>query len=221
MPARQPNDLAGLSRELLTSHLVIFVSRNAVDLADSVLPDFYKAISGKPILAIGEGTRLALISRGVGEVISPESGIGSEALLELEQLRPDALADRSILVVRGVGGRDKIAQSLGQSGVTVRYLEVYERRKPDVDMKTLEDIWHDTPPDAIIVTSVEGLHNLINMTPAIRKERLLQTPLAVMSARIQSVALSLGFTSGPVVARHASDEGLLSATINIFENSTV
>lgn len=221
IPVRQQRDLSEISREVLASDLVIFVSRNAVDFVDSAVPDFYKIISGKQVLAIGEGTRTALCARGIEDAISPESGIGSEALLELEQLHPDVSAGRSILVVRGVGGRDRIRQALERSGAAVKYLEVYERRKPDTDIKTLEDIWHATPPDVIVVTSVEGLNNLINMTPGDKMHRLLQTQLVVMSDRIRSVALSLGFTAGPAVAGHASDEGLLAATISIFENRTV
>lgn len=221
VPVRQGLALPDLSRELSTSHLIIFVSRNAVDYANSAIPEFYKIISGKQVLAIGEGTRTRLRQRGINDVICPESGIGSEALLELEQLRPETLAGRSILVVRGVGGRDKLAATLAQAGVAVNYLEVYARRQPEIGKKALENIWQDTPPDAIVVTSVEGLHNLVNMTPAARKETLLTTPLAVMSARIQSVARSLGFTGALAVATDASDDGLLLATNSIFGNGTV
>lgn len=220
-PVRQQRDLSELVREITASHVVIFVSRNAVDYVDTSIPDFYKIISGKLVLAIGEATRTALHSRGVQEVITPESGIGSEALLELEQLRAETIAGMYILVVRGVGGRDRIARVLGQSGAVIKYLEVYERRRPDTDMKTLEGIWHDSPPDAIVVTSVEGLHNLINMTPVEQQQNLLHTPLVVMSARVRSAALALGFTTEPAVAEHASDEGLLSAAIGIFEKRTV
>ena len=220
-PVRQTRALAELSRELQASHLVIFVSRNAVDFADSAIPEFYKIISDKQVLAIGEGTRTTLHERGINNVICPDSGIGSEALLEQEQLRPEVLAGKNILVVRGVGGRDKLAEILGQSGIAVNYLEVYARRMPEPGKKNLENVWRDTPPDAIVVTSVEGLHNLVNMTPAARRKKLLQTPLALMSKRIQSVALSLGFTGGSAVATKANDGSLLLATFSIFENGTV
>jgi len=218
VPVQQQRLLSDIARDVHDAHLIIFVSINAVHLAESVVPDFYKMISGKQLLAIGEGTRTALQGRGFTEVLCPVSGIGSEALLELEQFRSEALSGKSILVVRGVGGRDKIAETMGQFGVTLKYLEVYERRKPDLDVKTMEEIWHDTPPDTIVVTSVEGLHNLINMTPGALMERLRRIPLAVMSQRIQSVALSLGFTGSAAVATETSDDGLLTAIVSIFEN---
>ena len=200
VPVREKPDVQQLSRAVRQSHLVIFVSRNAVVCAGSVIPDFYKIIYGKQVLAIGAGTRAALAAKGLVDVVSPDSGIGSEALLELEQLHPEALAGGSILVVRGVGGRDKLAAALGQDGIAVEYLEVYERRRPEVAVQTLENIWHDTPPDAIILTSVEGLHNLIKMTPAAHTERLLRTRLVVMSARIESAARSLGYTAETMVS---------------------
>ena len=221
VPVRQQRALAELCQELQTSHLIIFVSRNAVDLADSAVPEFFKIIAGKQIMAIGEGTRTKLQERGISNVICPDSGIGSEALLEQEQLRPEVLAGKSILVVRGIGGRDKLAETLGQAGIAINYLEVYARRQPEMSKKNLENVWQDTPPDAIVVTSVEGLHNLVNMTPAARMEKLLQTPLVLMSKRIQSVAQSLGFTGGSAVATKAADDDLLQATISIFENGTV
>ena len=221
VPVRQQRVPAALSREIQASQLIIFISRNAVEYADSALPEFYQIIAGKQILAIGDGTRTKLHERGISNVVCPDYGIGSEALLEQEQLRPEVLAGQSILVVRGVGGRDKLAETLEQADIVVNYLEVYARRQPGMSKNNQENVWRDTPPDAIVVTSVEGLHNLVNMTPATRMEKLLQTPLALMSKRIQSVALTLGFTGGSAVVTKAGDDELLQATISIFENGTV
>ena len=211
---------AGLTAELAAAQLIIFVSRNAVAYVESALADFFRLAAGKPILAIGEGTRTELYNKGVRDVICPDAGLGSEALLELDALQPASVAGKSVLVVRGVGGRDKLEETLGRAGVTIKYLEVYERRIPVLDGKTLENFWRDSPPDAIVITSVEGLYNLIKMTADAWMERLLRTPLAVMSPRIRSAARSLGFVMDPAVAAEASDEGLLQATVSIFEAGT-
>lgn len=216
-PPRAPDELTA---ELAAARLIIFVSRNAVTYVETALADFFRLTSGKQILAIGEGTRMELYNKGLRDVLCPDAGLGSEALLELEALWPQNVAGNSVLVVRGVGGRDKLEQTLGQAGVTVKYLEVYERRIPAPGRGTLENFWQDSPPDAIVITSVEGLHNLIKMTAGAWKERLLRTPLAVMSPRIRAAARSLGFVAEPVVAAAASDEGLLQATISIFEAGT-
>lgn len=216
-PAREPGKLAA---ELDTAQLIIFVSRNAVAYVETVLPDFFRVTADKQILAIGEGTRMELYNKGRQDVICPAAGLGSEALLELEVLQPENVTDKNVLVVRGVGGRDKLAETLGQAGVTVKYLEVYARRIPVLDGNTLKNLWQDSPPDTIVITSVEGLHNLIKMTAGVRMEKLLRTPLAVMSPRIRAAARALGFIPDPVVAAEASDEGLLQATISIFEAGT-
>ncbi len=217
-PVRQNRDVQVLAAILAAADLVIFVSRNAVKYAATVLPEFYNRIPDKLILAVGAGTRLALEQQGIINVICPEAGKGSEALLQLPQLQPAAVAGKHILIVRGVGGRDLLEQSLREIGVDVNYLEVYQRGIPGIDAGSVAQLWHTDPPDAIIVTSVEGLHNLVNMTPADRRASLFHTPLAVMSDRIGTAARTLGFIYAPAVATVASDAGLVQAIMSKFED---
>ena len=213
-PVRQSPHPEALS----DAELVIFTSRNAVNHAALVIPEFDTSTRGKILLAVGSGTRRALEKLGIKDVICPEAGMGSEALLRLPQLQPATVAGKRIVIVRGVGGRDLLEQTLTGMGADVKYLEVYQRGISGIDAGALAALWTTDPPDVIIITSVEGLRNLVNMTAADRRTGLFRTPLAVMSDRIGTTARDLGFLRKPAVATAASDAGLLQAIMNIVED---
>lgn len=219
IPLTVPQDNNKLQSEIETADIFIFVSRNAVLNVENLIEGFFSRIRDRQILAIGAGTKQELSRKGLANIVSTESGVGSEALLDLEQLQPDVIAGKNIVIVRGVGGRDKLEKTLQPLHVSVRYLEVYQRKLPDVDETTLAGAWELNPPDVIVVTSIEGLQNLFNMTVDSGKERLLNTQLVVMSRRIRQAALDMGFVPVPVVATDASDEGLIQAINSIFEDN--
>jgi uroporphyrinogen-III synthase len=217
-PVSQTVNRSRLAALLDAADAIIFTSRNAVRHAAVSLPEFYKHIHAKLILAIGAGTRRELESQGLAGIISAGSGTGSEALLELVQMQPDNLCGKHILIVRGVGGRELLEQSLRRAGAEVNCLEVYQRNAPDLLHNTIGRLWSTDPPDAMIITSVEGLHNLVKMTAPERLPDLMRTPLVVMSERISTAASTLGFCNRKAVAEDASDAGLVQATRKIFEN---
>lgn len=216
IPVSVPENKEETYAELEKSGIIIFVSRNAVCFAETFLPGMFSKLRNREILAIGEGTREELAGKGVENVTCAAKGTGSEALLELDIFNPEKLAGKNAIIVRGVGGRDTIRQHLTQHGVNVRYIEVYRRVMPATEAGQVEKIWKETPPGAIVVTSVEGLRNLINMSGETFKKELLQVPLAVMSSRIRSEALMAGFNHEPAVAATASDKGLMDAITAIF-----
>jgi uroporphyrinogen-III synthase len=216
-PVLQQRATRDIDHDVAASDLIIFTSRNAVIHAESALPDIFKIISAKTILAVGEGTRRELAGKGIKHAVRA-AGSGSEVLLKLKQLRRDAIAGKRILIVRGVGGRKLLEQALSNAGAKIKYLEVYQRVRPETADRYPTKLWRDTPPDAIIVTSVEGLMNLIELTGETNRQQLLQTPLAVMSDRIRAAAKSAGFIPDPAVASNASDGGLLRAVSRIFED---
>jgi len=194
--------------------MLIFISRNAVRCIDVLLPGICRLCAKKAILAVGAATRQALSDNGVVDVLSVETGSGSEALLALAALQPERISDKKIIIIRGVGGRELLVEALRQRGAEVEYLEVYRRLKPNVDPCTLKNIWRVERPNAIVVTSTEGLQNLVDMTEEADRNTLFNTPLIVISSRLQTYALSLGFTISAEIATQASDEGLMQALIN-------
>ncbi|OGB04628.1 MAG: hypothetical protein A3E25_07155 [Burkholderiales bacterium RIFCSPHIGHO2_12_FULL_69_20] len=118
--------------------LVMFVSPNAVARFFALRPADAAWPAGLLAGGVGPGTRVALLQAGVPEAAvrtPPEAGgqFDSEALWALLQPQID-WAGRSVLIVRGEGGRDWLADTLRQHGATVRYVEAYRRTVPVPDV---------------------------------------------------------------------------------------
>lgn len=192
----------------------IFISKNAVDYLDKQL---LKRLRYSDCLAIGKGTAHALKQRDISNITYPKDDIGSEALLGLPLLDEENIRGKNICLVKGVGGRELIEQTLQSRGALVSPLEVYKRVKPDTDPGKLQKLWHKQPPDVIVITSGEGLENLLAMVSDNDKPRLLNCPLVVISRRLANIAISLGFTIEPVVSKGTDDETILDAIVSIFE----
>ncbi|MCQ8130902.1 uroporphyrinogen-III synthase, partial [Methylomonas rivi] len=98
-----------------------------------------------------------------------------------------------VTIVRGVGGREKLAQTLRDRGAEVAYLEVYRRRLPDTGKDELLQTLRQEQLDAVTITSGEALQNLLAMLEPAAASLLRKRPLVVASGRIGQLALELGF----------------------------
>ena len=97
----------------------IFVSRNAADFGVPLLAAAGVTLATKPVFAVGLGTAAALAAHAVGEVETPGREFSSEGLLRLEGLSEEAVDRRRVLIVRGVGGREVLGDTLRRRGATV------------------------------------------------------------------------------------------------------
>lgn len=179
--------------------IVLFISPNAVHHGAGLLPRNAPPPNGPALAAVGKGTARelqALLGRPVD--IVPSGRFDSEALLALPALQ--AVAGKRVVIVRGVGGRELLADTLRQRGAEVDYLEVYRRTRPDPSPH-----WPGRP-DIITVTSGEGLDNLTLLAP----EGLQAIPLLVVSQRIAEQAERLGYQR-VVVSANASNEAIVEA----------
>ncbi|MGB0721648.1 MAG: uroporphyrinogen-III synthase [Gammaproteobacteria bacterium] len=183
---------------------VIFISANAVRLG---LPGFKPGSAG--LLAVGRATEAALADAGLAVLARPEAPFNSEALLALDVLR--RVQGRRVLIVRGQGGRELLAETLRQRGAHVAYADVYARRRPDTPESSLFAAWVAGAIQAVTANSVETLDNLHAMLGPAARALLLNTPLAVASARVRERAEALGFRAPMVVARDAGDAAMMDA----------
>ncbi|WP_296815495.1 uroporphyrinogen-III synthase [Thiobacillus sp.] len=71
-----------------------------------------------------------MAEQGVEDVVTPD-GQDSEAVLALPQLQ--AVAGRQVVIVRGVGGRALMADTLRARGADVHFMECYRRTCPHAD----------------------------------------------------------------------------------------
>ncbi len=215
-----PQDNPDLQNDLLAGldefGLVIFVSRNAVHYTDRLAPGIFSKLNKMTVFAMGIGTTQELRDKGVKKVIYKKNGTGSEALMEVKELQSENISGQEIVIVRGVGGRELLGEVLQERGAMVRYIEVYRREKPEFDPMVLRKIWHVDQPDAIVVTSAEGMQNLIDMTDQADRYILFNTPLVVISPRLQAVATSLGFKGMTQIASDSSDNGLMQVLVKLF-----
>jgi uroporphyrinogen-III synthase len=202
-------DTAPALRRLAAYDVVIFVSRNAVrEAASQIAPDGSWP-SGPQLAAVGRATAAALSRSGRPADLVPERDYSSEGLLELPQLQQ--VEGKRILIVRGEGGRELLAETLDARGAQVEYAEVYRRSRPDLDPEPLRRRLADRELDLIIVTSREGLENLFAMMDKPFDEAVRSVPLAVISQAVARAARDLGMTGDLMVAPEASDRGLLRA----------
>jgi uroporphyrinogen-III synthase len=194
-------------RELLASlasfDFAVFVSPNAVEHGLALLGRAWPA--AVLVAAVGEGTAVALRRHGVISVIVPAGGADSESLLATPQLK--SLRGKRVLILRGEGGREVLAEELRQRGAEVTYADCYRRLRPRADPSTLIARWEQGGLHAVTVMSGETLDNLWGMLGS-RGQRLLRaTPLFAPHANIAQRAACLGLTG--VAITPPGDEGLL------------
>ena len=174
-----------LKRNLADYDVIIFISRNAVahfvaGLTES-LPEHVLLAS------VGDGSAESMRVHGLRVDIQPEQSIGSEGLLAMPEL--DDISGKKIVIVRGNGGRELLAETLVQRGANVHYLEVYERVLPSPSVAQCEQA---LTADCIVCTSVASVKNLSFLLQKSLKI-LFNKPMLVISERIKETAESLGF----------------------------
>ncbi len=208
----EPLPLTGASKlrilDLDRYDLVFYVSSNAATLGlDAILGYWPQYPSHLMNFAVGPGTAAVLESFGLS-VSYPTERMSSEAMLALPGLQH--ISGKKALIVRGVGGREILAESLRERGATVDYAELYQRILPDYDSQLLQKYFEQAPPQAVVITSAEALDNLRHFCAT---ETLWQAlPLFVSSERLAEHARKLGNTRAVVMAG-ASDTAIIGGLL--------
>ena len=181
-------DAEAVAEKLSIYDWIIFVSQNAVFHFFDQLADLPAEMP--KIAAVGQSTARALTANGLTVNTQPDINYTSEGLLEAPEFH--RVNHQKILIVRGNGGRELLADTLRQRGASVSYAEVYERRLAHPETGQLVQNW-STQIDVIIATSNLLLDNLIKLVGDKLEQKLFNTPLLVISPRMQEHARQLGF----------------------------
>lgn len=191
---------------------LIFISTNAVDYGLELIN---RPTDQLPrIAAIGQATRDRLISQGCQNVFCPASDFTSEALLNTEAFSANQIRGQKILIIRGVSGREHLKQTLEQRQATVSYLEVYQTQ-PAKRLVTQQQLRHI---NCIMISSQQGLENLVSMFDSMTVELIFDKLLIVPGQRCQLRASELGFKRIKI-ADNATDDAMLNCIINTIRDS--
>lgn len=205
--AIEPRPLAPADHEIIQNldryYAVFCVSPNAAQLGLAALADYWPQWPVQQLwLAVGPATAAAMERWGVPVLAGP-AGATSETLLDYPELQ--AVAGKRILILRGVGGRDTMADTLRERGATVDFLELYWRRLPEQDPAPLLDALGRQPPPILTVTSGDALRNLMKASDK-HLNRLQQCPLVVISGRLAAFAQQQGFAQVWLAASPATPD---------------
>ncbi|WP_321792287.1 fused uroporphyrinogen-III synthase HemD/membrane protein HemX [Caballeronia sp. J97] len=213
--------------------LVVFVSPNAIDHAFSRLGAPWPA--DLPVAVVGPGSVAALARQGVHpsshRVISPSTEeadprFDSEALYTAIEAHfgTNGLEGKRVLIVRGDGGREWLAERLSEAGAQVEKAAAYRRVLPEPSMQKWERI-HELlagKPHAWLLTSSEGVRNLAELAhehlTADEIVLLKRTPLVCPHPRIAEAARGAGFDR--ITVSGAGDERIAHSLAALFALDT-
>ena len=188
----------------LTAPIVIFVSVAAVEFANKLLP--IATWAKQDVIAVGSATQRALKAFGVDAVVPQQHD--SEGLLTLSQL--SNVSKKDIVIIRGDGGRELIAEALSIRGANVHYFESYRRVWRNLSINALKT-WQQQQINCILVTSnalLEFIVNLIKNSDAYWKE---DCTWIVASSRIANNAEKMGLKR--VINAHGANKKAITSAL--------
>lgn len=193
--------------------LAVFVSPNAAQMGMARIRARRELPANLALAAVGPGSARELAALGCAAVLSPAGRGDSESLLALPQLgQPRGMR---VVIFRGDGGRELLADTLAARGAQVEYATCYRRTRPALDPAPLIAAWRRGALDAVTATSSEGLRNFCEMVGAAGTAYLVATPVIVPHPRIAQAARELGITR-VLVASEPGDEGVVAALTEYF-----
>jgi uroporphyrinogen-III synthase len=188
-------------KNLPAYQMAIFISPTAVEKTFEEVASLPATLN---LVAIGKSTARAV--RSYGCVLAFEAAShNSETLLALPQMQAAQIRDQRIVIFRGEGGRELLADTLRQRGAVVDYADIYMRTLPEAEHLQTAQLKN---LHAVCVTSNQGLENLIVLCddPALLKT----LPLFVPGQRCADLAKNLGFRFIHI-ASSATDTAMLTA----------
>lgn len=188
---------------------VIVVSKAAARLGLERLACYWPQPPQQQWFSVGASTGRLLADYGLN-ACWPPSGEDSEALLQLPQLRTAVqVPEPRVLIIKGEGGRELLAERLRAQGVTVDYLSLYRRTLPDHPAGSLLKRIREDRLNGLLVSSGQGLEHLRQLAAG-DWPQLASLPLFVPSLRVADQARAAG-AQHVVDCRGASAAALLEA----------
>ena len=211
-----------IATALADADLAIFVSPNAIESVMRLLERDWQDFSKKiiPIGVMGGSSYSALKNHGIGleenptPIIIPKSNESwdSEGLWnELQSLKWN-LQGKKVIIFKGDGGRDWLADTLMKAGATVEAISTYTRVPLDLDNPSWQLIREmDLSKSLWLLTSSEAVRYL----GEVMKDQFTQSLNAASALcphhNIADAAEIIGF--GEVFTSDPGDEALIKSTL--------
>ncbi|ORU90071.1 MAG: hypothetical protein A6F71_03670 [Cycloclasticus sp. symbiont of Poecilosclerida sp. M] len=203
VPAKLNEDSRLQLKALDAYHALIFISANAALQADNAVAGQWPNFTAK-VVALGSKTEQAIEDLGIKVDLVSKPPFSSEQLLSDF---PESLEGQRILIIKGEGGHELLADELTRRGASVQSADVYRRVLP----KPVSPI----PPhsiDYLTVTSQLSLENFFALYPGDTDEVKKQACFVVFSQRLAEHAFELG-CEHVITTQQADDEGLIDAIV--------
>ena len=188
---------------------VIFISTNAVAFGVDWIEQYWPQLPvGVQWHAIGAATACAMRAAGLSVCEQGDIAMNSEELLS--SLALQSVSGQKVLIVRGVGGREYLAQQLQRRGALVDYIECYQRVLPSLQHNQMVQLLDQYEINVISVNSGESLENFCQLVGPTALERCFTLAVLVPGERVAELARQRGFER-IIVARNASQVATLAA----------
>lgn len=194
----QTTALSELPTQYAAADAVFWVSPGAVQTGIAALSaDLY---SDKPNIAVGRATAEALRAAGCRQVIAPENGQDSEAVLRLNFWQQQPVGSK-LLIISGEGGRNLLATALAERGWQVARAAVYRREPQPLDWA----IYQNAAPQAVWITSAELVRLLFAQVPGGLAQNLQSLLYLVHHSKIAEALYQAGARRVQVIERLDKD----------------
>ncbi len=186
--------------------IVVFISANAVHRCYLYIGQSLPA--GPQIATVGKATARQLQEdfRRSADLL-PTEGYNSEALLALPALQQ--VKDKRILILKGEGGRNLLADTLADRGARVSYANLYRRMIPARAEQQLTALKRDKDVDVIVLTSGEGITNLLSLVSKAACTWLCNKSWLVIHPRLAEVARQAGCKNEIMISDGPDDESIV------------
>ena len=223
--------IAPKADELLAEHiaavlneadLAIFVSPNAIESVMRLMERGWQEFSKKiiPIGVMGGSSHQALKNHGIGleqkptPIILPQRNENwdSEGLWQELQSLQWNWQNKKVVIFKGEGGRDWLADTLKKAGASVEAISTYSRVPLDIDNPAWEAIREiDLSKSLWLLTSSEAVRYLGEVIKDQFTQNLSSASALCPHHNIADAAELIGF--GEVFTSDPGDEALVKATL--------
>ncbi|WP_314186956.1 uroporphyrinogen-III synthase [Aggregatibacter kilianii] len=205
------NGLPNKFAQLKVGDYVFAVSKSAVDFADKALKNTgFVWRDDLQYFTVGQGTAQHFAVTTTLAVHYPTTQENSEGVLQLAAMQN--LQGKTILILRGNGGRELLSEQAQQRGANVEIVECYRRESIVYNSTEQTSLCKRAGVQTIVATSAEILTQLVDFVPQNEHNWLKSCQLITVSERISHLAQALGWQN-VIVSPRADNQTLLQTLL--------